>query len=346
MVTYHIVYLGRRIILKFIGRPEYLEISWWATAFEPLLSNFLIVPPIILFIIVSTKMMMDKNMKWSLVFLIHFILSFVYSAAITANGYLYRGIFYNTDLSAITTKEFFVFTLFGSNLNYLGYVGFVTITYAYYYIEKISNTEIQKAQLAKQIQDIRLQFLKSQLNPHFLFNTLNTISSLIQENPSKAEQMIGDLGDLLREVLLVKDENLIEVCREVIILNKYLNIMQTRFSDHLSITSKVEKKVEHSLLPSMLLQPLLENSFKHGYSYEVTNLNVDLSIYEESDQLVIDVSNNGAPLSNMVDTVGLGIRNIKERLETLYQGNFSFSFSNIEDGKGVCTTIKIPLIFE
>lgn len=342
MVTYNIVYLGRRTILKGLGQPEYFELSWWSTSFEPLLSSFLIVPPLILLIVISTKIMIDENMKWSFVFIIHFVLSLVYSLVLTAFGYVYESIFYNTNLWAITLEDFFVRTIYGSNLNYLGYIGFVTITYAYYYVQKISNTEIQKAQLAKQLQDVRLQVLKSQLNPHFLFNTLNTISSLIQEDPLKAQHTVGNLGDLLRDVLLIKDKPMITVSKEFVILKRYIHIMQIRFSDHLTFESCVQEEVQKVLIPSMLLQPIIENSFKHGYSYEFTSLKVILSIYQKEEWLVIEIENNGAPITADQND-GLGIKNVKERLWTLYGSKHQYLFKNLENQLGVLTRIKIPL---
>ncbi len=341
MVTYNIVYLGRRTILKLIGRPEYFELSWWTTSFEPLLSSFLIVPPVILLIVISTKTMIDKDMKWSYVFIIHFALSFVYSLAITLFGYVYQSIFHNTSLLAITLEDFFVLTMFGSNLNYLGYVGFVTITYGYYYIQKISSTEIQKVQLAKQLQDVRLQVLKSQLNPHFLFNTLNAIASLIQEDPLKAQHTIGNLGDLLRDVLLINDERMITVSKEFAILKKYIDIMQIRFSDHLTFEGYIQEEVQKVLIPSMLLQPIIENSFKHGYAYGYTDLKVDLMICKKEKWLVVEVKNNGAPITE-AQKDGLGIKNVKERLWTLYGDKHEFLFKNLENHSGVLTHIKIP----
>ena len=345
MGGYHIVYIGRRVILKAIERIEYADVSWWETIFQPILTNFLTVPPLIVLILIITKIMIDKDLKWSYIFLIHFVLSFVYSFALTALYYVYRYLVYGNSIIEKGFEEYLVITMFGSNLNYLGYVGFVTIIYSYYYIQKTSQAKIQEAQLSEQLQQVKMQVMKSQLNPHFLFNTLNSVSSLIIEDTIKAQQMIGDLGDLLREVLLVKDKNMIKVSKEMIILNKYIDIMQTRFSDHLRVEKVITKEVEDFLIPSMLLQPILENSFKHGYSYDVTSLKVFLSIYKRGKWLIIDIQNDGAPISSNSSFSGLGIQNIQARLAALYRDNFYFSFSNLKDGNGVATKIKIPLNF-
>ncbi|MEO0573115.1 MAG: histidine kinase [Bacteroidota bacterium] len=345
MATYHIVYLGRRIILKAMGRPEYFEISWWETALRPLLANFLIVPPAIMLIIVVTKTMIDRNLKWSYMAIVHFILSLIYSFVLTAFIYVYLLVFESMNLSAITLEDFFVQTLFSSNLNYLGYVGFITIIYVYYYIEKISRTEIQKAKLTQQLQAVRLQFLRSQLNPHFLFNTLNSISSLIREDTYKAQHILGNLGDLLREVLQTRDKNMIPLTKEMEILEKYLEIMKTRFSDHLNIVIEIDQSIKNVLVPSMLFQPLLENSLAHGYSYESTHLNIKISVLPTDEHLLISVENDGPRIEGSVQNKGLGIQNIKDRLNTLFDRNFTFRFFNLEQNGGVRTEIKIPLLF-
>lgn len=340
MAAYHVVYIFRRIILKLIEHEAYVNVSWWEAAFEPILANFIIVPPIIVLVLLATKVMIDRKVKWTYVFVTHFALFLLYTSLITAFSGVYL---YFVSGIKIFAEDFFIRTLFGSNLNFLGYVGFVTIIYSYYYIQKVVRVETQKVMLSEQLQNVKMQTLKSQLNPHFLFNTLNSISSLIKEDAHKAQHMIGNLGDLFREVLLVQDENMIPVDKEMIILNKYLEIMQTRFSDHLFITITVNKDVKNALIPSMLLQPIMENSFEHGYSYNSINLRVNLSISKTNKWLKIAIQNNGAPLSEKSNN-GLGIRNIQERLETLFGDNFDFSFSNLKNGAGVRTKIIIPFV--
>lgn len=342
--AYHVVYIFRRIILKAMDRPEYAEVSWWRVTFEPVLANFVIVPPVIVLILIVTKKMIDSKLKWAYVFLIHFGLSFIYSFIITAFGYIYEYFFLGTIFFGGTFKEFIVRTMFGSNLNFLGYVGFVTIIYSYYYIQRVGKTELQKVQLTQQLQNVKMQALKSQLNPHFLFNTLNSISSLIKEDIDRAQQMLGNLGDLLREILLVKDENLIPVDKEMVILNKYLDIMKTRFSEDLSVKIEVEEDVENVLIPSMLIQPIMENSIKYGYSYDSTYLEVELRIFKINEKVCLEIRNNGPQISENNGKNGLGIANIKERLKTLFDDDFSFSFSNLEDGQGVKTTIVLPSV--
>ena len=343
MAAYHVIYISRRVILKFIENEAYGNMSWWTAALEPILTNFIIVPPLIFFVIVVTQIMIDRNSRWLFIIAAHLPIYLIYTSLITVFSGIYIHFFHDISLDTII-DGLVIRILFGSNLNFLGYVGFVMIIYAYHYIHKTAKIEVQKARLSQQLQHVKMKALKSQLNPHFLFNTLNSISSLIREDAHKAQHMIGNLGDLLREILLVKDENMIPVYKEVIILNKYIDIMQTRFSDHLIVNTTIDQDIEEALIPSMLIQPIMENSFKHGYSYNSTKLKVDLSISKKDNWLVIQIQNNGAPISEENYGVGIGIKNIQERLETLFANNFEFSFSNLQNKEGVLTKIKIPLV--
>lgn len=343
MAAYHIVYISRRIILKFIGEEGFANIDWWTIVFRPIWVNFITVPPLIILLLIATKIMIDRQVKLVYLIVTHFAFFLIYTLLLTAFAGILHYVIYGFNIME-DGEGFFISTLYGSNLNFLGYVGFVTIIYSYYYIQKTARMEVKEARLSQQLQNVKMQALKSQLNPHFLFNTLNTISSLIREDAYKAQQMIGNLGDLLREVLLVKDENMIPVNKEMIILNKYLQIMQTRFSDHLLITIEVDKKAEKALIPSMLIQPILENSFKYGYSYDSTNLIVDLAIFRKDKWLVVQIKNNGPSIADNNLDKGFGIANIQERLRTQFEDDFKFSFSNLENEKGVITSIKLPLV--
>lgn len=344
IAAYHVVYISKRVILKFMHEPGYIDTDWWSVIFGPILCNLIIMPPIIVLILFATKRMIDLGLSWLSSLGLHFVFALLYGFLVIFFNTIYNYFVYNDTLE-LFSRVGFVNVLYGSTLNFLGYVGFVTIIYSYYYFQRISKSEIQKVRLSQQLQNAKIQALKSQLNPHFLFNTLNSISSLIKEDAHKAQHMIGNLGDLLREMLLVKDENMIPVHREMIILNKYIEIMQTRFSDHLSVEVLIDKDVKEAMIPSMLLQPILENSFEHGYSYDSTNLRVNLSISRIDKQLFIKIKNNGVPISENNNS-GMGIPNIQERLETLFRDNFAFAFFNLENGLGVLTEIKIPLIFD
>jgi len=344
MAAYHVVYISKMVILKFMNEPGYIDISWARLLFGTILCNFVfLMPPIIILIMLATKRMIDQNLGWLSSLGLHFFFSLVYFFLVIFWNTIYNYYVYGESLD-LFNREALLNVLYGSTLNFLGYVGFITIIYSYYYVQRIRKSEKQKVELTRQLQYVKMQALKSQLNPHFLFNTLNSISSLIKEDAHKAQHMIGNLGDLFRQVLLVQDENMISVHKEMLILNKYLEIMRTRFSDHLLINIMVNKEMEEALIPSMLIQPILENSIKYGYSYESINLEVNLSIFEDNGYLVVEIQNNGPSVNEDGQNWGLGIANIRERLRTLFEDRFSFSFSNLENEQGVMTSIKIPLV--
>ena len=141
------------------------------------------------------------------------------------------------------------------------------------------------------------------------------------------------------------ERNRISLDEELRILEYYLNIVNVRFSDHLSIKKEIDESLLLRKVPAMLLQPVIENSIKHGYSYEHTDLNILVSVYDENKMLVIKVENDGAPVSETHAELmqkGVGLKNINDRLHNLYKDNFFFEIRNKKDNSGVETIIKIP----
>lgn len=228
-------------------------------------------------------------------------------------------------------------------INFLAYFSMLGIIYAYYYVKKVKSIEIQKTTLAIQLTNTKMQILKSQLQPHFLFNTLNSIHSLMDKEKDKSQKMLLNLSDLLREIIGHNENNLIELQDEISLLEKYLDIIKIRFSEDLNIELNIHTNLDHALIPSMLLQPIIENSIKHGYSKNNIQLKVLIHIFKEGENLVCIIQNNGKPLEHSFDGSvhkGLGIKNTIERLKALYINNYSFEFYNNDNG--VTTRIKIP----
>ncbi len=251
----------------------------------------------------------------------------------------------------ITFQEYNIQTSFRRfmtviDLNFLIYFAMVSIIYAYYYIKVVKEAEKKQNKLQTQLVNARMKMLSSQLQPHFLFNTLNSIAVLTDIDVSKAKDTIADLSDFLREILYDNDSNTISLEKELRVLEYYLNILNVRFSDHLVIKKTIDDTLLSKQVPALLLQPILENSIKHGYSYDHTDLEVHITITSEGNYLVITVENNGALL--MVDHAallkkGMGLANIKDRLSNLYGKDYFFEISNNADGTGVRTLIRIPL---
>ncbi len=185
------------------------------------------------------------------------------------------------------------------------------------------------------------------MQPHFLFNTLNNITAMLKTDQDRAQDTIVDLSDFLRETLELKDQNSILVKKELQLLNNYLRIIKTRFSDQLKITQKIDPSTLSIRMPPLVLQPILENSIKHGFGSLNKILLINISIKCSPDWLKIEITNNGAPVEEIdnIFKIGLGMSNLKERLENIYQTKHIFKIENLPSGSGVKTTLKLPAFF-
>tara|TARA_R110002050_G_scaffold30680_4_gene78485 strand:- start:152 stop:943 length:792 start_codon:yes stop_codon:yes gene_type:complete len=228
------------------------------------------------------------------------------------------------------------------DVNLVVYLFMASIIYIYFYIQKMNEIEIQKTSLKSQLIDTKMKILKSQLQPHFLFNTLNSISTLIETNPKQAQNTLVDLSELLRDILDLEEKDLIPLMLELSLLKKYLNIMEVRFNDHLTLKIDVSESVTNALLPSMILQPIVENSIKHGYSNKIKKLEIEIEMRKIHTNLVIKISNTGVYMIKSQFIKGNGVKNIISRLDTLFGDKYKFMFTNKKNKQGVITTIIIP----
>ncbi|GAA4325628.1 hypothetical protein GCM10023115_40190 [Pontixanthobacter gangjinensis] len=318
---------------------------WSDFLLNNLLFDYIIVIAYMTMIAISTKRFLNKNYSWVKIISIHTIFSILI-------GLIIRFLFdsYSILIGKVSLAEFdlrrsinaFIYVL---DLNFLIYFAMVFIIYTYYYLRQVKEAEKRHSKLESQLVNTRMKMLSSQLQPHFLFNTLNSIAVLTDMDKEKAKDTIADLSDFLREILYNSDRNRISLDEELRILEYYLNIVNVRFSDHLSIKKDIKEELLLRKVPAMLLQPVIENSIKHGYSYDHTHLNVLVSVYQEDDMLVIKVENDGAPVSMTHAELmekGVGLKNINDRLHNLYQDNFFFEIRNKSNDEGVETIIKIP----
>lgn len=316
----------------------------WNKIYVDIFFDWAIVIFFMILIVFLTKKMIQKQIKWKTILGIHlffslilgYIIYFVYNVIC-----FLKGDFPITEIFERISLRYIIQVI---DLNFLIYTAMTAIIYIYYYIKEIKAVESQKAELLVQLNSTKLNLLKSNLNPHFLFNTLNSVSSLIESNPQQAQNTLADLGDLLRDLLDQKDKVLITVKEELNILKKYLNIIKVRFSDHFIFRKDIEKGVLNAKIPSMLLQPLIENAIKHGYSYDHNDLEIDLEIKENKDRLEVYVLNNGKQLDQEFRKLkkGVGIKNTLERLKTIYKNDYTFKLENSIDKKQVIAYVSIP----
>ena len=213
------------------------------------------------------------------------------------------------------------------------------------YSVRLQQREQQQAILQAEITQARLESLQMQLQPHFLFNTLNTISALIPDQPQAADEMIGNLCDLLRLTLDQKELPETPLREELHLLGLYLEIQLVRFNGRLRIAQQVEPEIMDALVPTFVLQPLVENAIKHGVGHEAQEILISLHARRFKDRLQIEVSDTGCGASTDMPNAssnGIGLGNTRMRLRALYGVNQRFEIRGREP-HGVCVELEIPL---
>jgi len=212
---------------------------------------------------------------------------------------------------------------------------------------KIWDSNLNEKRLEQQrlrLNEARLAALSSQINPHFLFNTLNSVASLIRLNPEQARQVVYKLSKILRRLLRQQD-NLITLGEELSFIDDYLAIEMVRF-DKLRFIKEVEPDTLDLLVPSMLLQPLVENSIRHGLASKVDGGTIKVRSRRQGTQLQILVEDDGvgipeSRLARMFEQGGIGVTNVNERLKVLYGDSYRMWIDS-RPGEGTSTGIEIP----
>jgi two-component system, LytTR family, sensor kinase len=199
--------------------------------------------------------------------------------------------------------------------------------------------QAEAAELHAQLADARLNALRTQLNPHFLFNTLNAISTLVEQDPRGTRRMIARLSDLLRHTL-EGDEQEISLARELEMLRRYLDIMEVRFQGKLEVSIDHEASLDDALVPNLVLQPLVENAFRHGLALMQTVGRVVVRVVRDDGDLVLTVRDNGrGPARELRE--GVGLANTRARLTQLYGARQRLALTAAEGG-GALVEVRIP----
>jgi signal transduction histidine kinase len=204
--------------------------------------------------------------------------------------------------------------------------------------------EVRTAQLERELTQAHLDALRLQLRPHFLFNALNAVSSVMYEDPRKADRMIASLSDFLRAVLRQESTETVPLEEEERLLQQYLSIMQVRFGERLRVTVDIPESLREALVPPLLLQPLVENCVQHGVDPESGRLDIDVRAQQRNGRLEIAVRDHGPGLGTATRTTvgsGLGLTNTRRRLERMYGTDQQFSLVSA-DGGGALATVSIP----
>jgi two-component system LytT family sensor kinase len=211
--------------------------------------------------------------------------------------------------------------------------------------------ELKLEEQARMLLEARMEALQSQINPHFLFNTLNTVSSLVRFDPDGARELIVKLANILRRLMRKTDVHFVPLREEIDFIDDYLDIEVVRFGrDKLRVVKELDPESLETLVPSMVLQPLVENSIKHGLSRKVGGGSIHLRSRMQDSTLFIEVEDDGVGMAaasvleaRTVIGGGIGMTNVIERLHVLYGNAAALSIQSPEEG-GTLVTVRIPAL--
>lgn len=238
--------------------------------------------------------------------------------------------------------KYFIFI--NLHLSILIYWGVVGIKSAFSYYQKYRERELETSRLEARLAQSRLQVLKMQLHPHFLFNTLNAISELIYKDREAAERMLGDLSDLLRLSFENLEVQEISLKQELEFLRKYLEIEQMRFQNRLRVEIEIAPDTLDAGVPNMILQPLVENAIKHGIAPRSSGGVIEIGATRNNGSLELTVADDGigVPFNDVENlSEGVGLSNTRRRLKHLYGEKHKFALKTVET-KGLRVNLTIP----
>jgi len=224
---------------------------------------------------------------------------------------------------------------------YLIYWAIIAVVHAAAYYRGERERELRASQAETRLAEARLQLLRMQIHPHFLFNTLNTIAELVHENAGAAERMIGSLSQLLRETLDAGTIDRVPLDRELELLERYVDIQRARFGDRLDVRADIDPAAREALVPIFILQPLVENAIRHGLSARVHAGRIDITARRQGVRVTIEVRDDGVGLTGGELREGVGLGNSRARLTELYGVAHDFEVANA-DGTGTIVRLSIP----
>jgi two-component system, LytTR family, sensor kinase len=225
------------------------------------------------------------------------------------------------------------------------YWGIVGVYVSYEYHRFFQERSLRAVELEKLLSETRLEALRNQLHPHFLFNVLNTISAYVERDPRRARRMVEHLAELLRMCVKHSRDQEVTLGREVAFLEKYLEIQRVRFEDQFDVDLQVSSNVMDALVPTFILQPLVENAIQHGVSNRSQKGTIFVKAWHEDSCLRLSVEDDGPglpPSWEMSRNVGVGIANTCERLENLYGADNQRFELGSAPGSGVKVDVTIP----
>ena len=232
--------------------------------------------------------------------------------------------------------------LVGIYYNLLLIAIWMLIYIVYHYVEKNRNDQLDRLKLETTVKELELKTIKSHINPHFIFNSLNSIRALVDENPKRARRAITELSNILRSSMQAEKSETVTLERELDIVKDYLALEQMRFEERLQIEFDIDEDTLQQQVPPMMLQTLVENAIKHGISKQVLGGVVRVVAIFKDNVMQLQVQNTGQLLNNPSGE-GFGIKSTQDRLNLMYQGKAVFEIKNL-DATMVESKVTLPVL--
>ncbi|PYQ27917.1 MAG: histidine kinase [Acidobacteria bacterium] len=209
------------------------------------------------------------------------------------------------------------------------------------YFLRDQSRQRESVELQAQLAEARLDALRMQVNPHFLFNTLNAISALVERDPAGVRRMIARLSELLRHTIDRNRSDEVPLREELAFIRRYIEIMEIRFQGRLRVRMEIENEILDALVPDFILQPIVENALEHGVSRAAGAGEITIAARRDGDRVILTVRDNGPGISENVGSGGVGVANTRERIEHLYGDQGKLMLAPAAEG-GTIAEILIP----
>ncbi|MEY4049763.1 MAG: hypothetical protein RL262_597 [Bacteroidota bacterium] len=281
----------------------------------------------------SLRPPMPSNHWWKLVLLL-FVFSILNSFSTSYLADILK--LYEPGRNIPLSRRFLFSIIFDTPI----FLVWMSVYVLWHYIEFTNTEEIKKVRLETMIKELELKTIKSQINPHFIFNALNSIRALVDEDPQRARQAITELSNILRSSIQVDKVEITSLEKELDIVKDYLALEYIRFADRLKVVYEVDSKTLSHQIPPMMLQTLVENAIKHGLSKQPGDCTIKIISNVENDKLVLIVQNTG--LLQQAEKDGFGLQSTRERLNILYRGQAIFEIYQCEPNE-VTAKLIIPI---
>ena len=281
----------------------------------------------------SLRPPMPSNQWWKLVLLL-FVFSILNSFSTSYLSYILK--LYEPGRNIPLSRRFLFSIIFDTPI----FLVWMSVYVLWHYIEFTNTEEIKKVRLETMIKELELKTIKSQINPHFIFNALNSIRALVDEDPQRARQAITELSNILRSSIQVDKVEITSLEKELDIVKDYLALEYIRFADRLKVVYEIEQNTLSNQIPPMMLQTLVENAIKHGLSKQPGDCTIKIISNVENDKLVLIVQNTG--LLQQAEKDGFGLQSTRERLNILYRGQAIFEIYQCEPNE-VTAKLVIPI---